>query len=541
MSFQKARGLLTRGNNKIAAGFLCLLLLRISGFGATCGPTNEIISNNMRLLAGNGDTIWVASLGSQGWGVNYTLNRGVSWKGQYLTCLESGIATITFGKGLLLAVQNQGNDRTVSSVWTYRHADSSTGSFTIKWNDSVMKNDSIMTNAVSAVYAGNRFYFACRSGGVAFWDPQSDPQHKSIRASLPGDAVFFDPATDFRAQHPRFGAYPSNVFSVDRFQSSTGAKILALTGPKLWFCDTTGTVWDSSVTTAFTDPGVKFIGFGYAFVNNAVRTPLLYAAAYYSQKPGTDTLLSLFRYHFGKGAWTLVLKDAPRAITPASRGYLYTAVNANELAAYRDSTSDTASVPASGLSQKLTDGDFIARLYKPAGLSKPDSIQDLLFVKTSDTAGNFYIAASGGNYSSDGLYSSYGEIPGMSTDSFRLDRHARVIKSGLGETYALPGIISDNTQMAGTNKTTFIYRLSRDAFVTIKIYDFAMHHVKTVVSGEYRLAMPTGRSTNPDRDAWDATTSSGRTVAPGLYYYSITTNTGERSFGKIVVAKGKSE
>ena len=543
MSFPKARGWLTRKNSLIPALSILLvpLFLRPSvsvGAQGTCRETGEIISNNMRILAGNGDTLWFASFGSQGWGVDYTLNHGESWAGSYLGCLESGVAAITFGKGTFLAIENLGNDRTITSVWTWNHATRKSGSVTLKWNDSVMINDSIVTSATQGTYAGNRFYFACQNGGVASWDPQTG----AIRAALPGDTVPFNPATSFRAQHPRFGNPSATVFSIDRCQSDSGLRLLALTEKRLWLCDTGLSRWDSSVTTALSDSTLVFRSFVYAFVNNAVHAarPVLYAAIRYSS-PGRLDTLSLFRYRFGTGKWTLALKDAPRAIAPAVQGFLYAVIGANQIAGYRDSIADTVFVKPTGLTEALSDADLFRRMTVHRNLEKPDSLQDILFVKTSDTAGNLFIATSGGNYSSDGLYSSYGEVPGKTLADFRLDRHAKDIKNGLGETYALPGILSDNYRLAGTSQTTFIYRLSRDAQVTIKIYDFTMQHVKTIVNNEPRKAMSTGRSTDPAHDVWDGTTTFGKPVAPGLYYFKITASTGERAFGKIIVAKGRSE
>ena len=51
------------------------------------------------------------------------------------------------------------------------------------------------------------------------------------------------------------------------------------------------------------------------------------------------------------------------------------------------------------------------------------------------------------------------------------------------------------------------------------------------------MPRPLGRSTVESEDNWDGTNARGRPVAPGVYYYKITTSTGERSFGKIVVAR----
>jgi flagellar hook assembly protein FlgD len=115
-----------------------------------------------------------------------------------------------------------------------------------------------------------------------------------------------------------------------------------------------------------------------------------------------------------------------------------------------------------------------------------------------------------------------------------------VIKGGLEETYALPGIITDDYRAPKASRTTFVYKLSRDANVTIRIYDYAMQYVKSVIENAQRkAATPLGRSTDGWLDVWDGTTASGRPVAPGVYYYKITVSTGERSFGKIVVAKGQ--
>jgi flagellar hook assembly protein FlgD len=130
-------------------------------------------------------------------------------------------------------------------------------------------------------------------------------------------------------------------------------------------------------------------------------------------------------------------------------------------------------------------------------------------------------------------------VPGSSTHEFTLLRRDKLIAAKLKETYALPGIISDNTGITGASGTTFVYKLGKDSRVTIRVYDFNMQHVRTVIENAPRkAATATGRSTDSKSDVWDGTTSSGRVVAPGVYYYKITTSSGERSFGKIVVAKG---
>ena len=101
------------GNNRLvavvaAAGFL--LWQSAVAFGQSCGPVSEIISNNMQYCAGSGDTLWVASY-RQGWGLNYTTNRGAAWGGYTLGCYANVAMTgIAFGGGTFAAILNPPED-----------------------------------------------------------------------------------------------------------------------------------------------------------------------------------------------------------------------------------------------------------------------------------------------------------------------------------------------------------------------------------------------------------------------------------------------
>jgi hypothetical protein len=68
-----------------------------------------------------------------------------------------------------------------------------------------------------------------------------------------------------------------------------------------------------------------------------------------------------------------------------------------------------------------------------------------------------------------------------------------------------------------------------------------MDLVKTIIRKKFRRAGDNGgqhgRSTVESEDWWDGRNSAGKMVAPGVYYYRISTDIGERAFGKIVVAK----
>ena len=104
-----------------------------------------------------------------------------------------------------------------------------------------------------------------------------------------------------------------------------------------------------------------------------------------------------------------------------------------------------------------------------------------------------------------------------------------------GEAYALPGVMRSGIH-GNHDKSVFVYRLKRDGDVTIKIYDYNMSLVKTVVRNERRVSSAE-RSTNPARDVWDGTNNAGKLVWPGVYYFKITSTGGERFFGRVILAK----
>jgi len=159
-------------------------------------------------------------------------------------------------------------------------------------------------------------------------------------------------------------------------------------------------------------------------------------------------------------------------------------------------------------------------------------INCILFLPNADDdgAGTLVIAATTGLYvcrQAKPLTGEYG--------NFYSVKYVRPIKSG--ESYALPGILRGSAD-GRYDKCVFVYTLKKDGKVTIKVYDYNMSLVKTVVNGESRKKGSDGaRSTNPLSDFWDGTNQGGKRVWPGVYYYKITSTGGDRLFGKIVLAK----
>jgi len=173
---------------------------------------------------------------------------------------------------------------------------------------------------------------------------------------------------------------------------------------------------------------------------------------------------------------------------------------------------------------------FASRIENASGFGGAYEIRDLGYsIVGSDTI--FTVATSAGF-----LYSTQAHVDELGKTPFAYVRRDRSLKAGLSESYAVPFIIRENIN------TIFEYSLSDDAHVTIDILDYNLDFVCRLVDDEPRLAgskSSSGQSTNRSKDFWDGSRSGtgGSTVAPGVYYYRITTNRGERGFGKIIVAK----
>lgn len=72
------------------------------------------------------------------------------------------------------------------------------------------------------------------------------------------------------------------------------------------------------------------------------------------------------------------------------------------------------------------------------------------------------------------------------------------------------------------------YQLPRAASVTIRIFDFAMNPVRTLIQNEMRRA-------GEDEDVWNGRTDTGARVANGVYFYSVEVAGEAPLRGKILV------
>ena len=96
--------------------------------------------------------------------------------------------------------------------------------------------------------------------------------------------------------------------------------------------------------------------------------------------------------------------------------------------------------------------------------------------------------------------------------------------------YAYPSPFSP---YASTRKGTTIHYLPpQTTNVTIKVYDFNMDLVKTVLNGVTRTG-----GVEADDDIWDGTNDKGEVVANGIYFFNIKLGTGEDWWGKVAMVK----
>lgn len=70
-----------------------------------------------------------------------------------------------------------------------------------------------------------------------------------------------------------------------------------------------------------------------------------------------------------------------------------------------------------------------------------------------------------------------------------------------------------------------------DASVTIRIYNFSMNYIKTVIQNAPRNRTLDGP---PDQQTWDGTDDNGNLLPNGVYFYSVEIDDEEPLFGKII-------
>ncbi len=175
--------------------------------------------------------------------------------------------------------------------------------------------------------------------------------------------------------------------------------------------------------------------------------------------------------------------------------------------------------------------DFSNRIENSSGFGGDYIVNDIAY-GSYGTESVFAVATSIGLlYSIDEHGDEADAVP------FNFFRKEIAISLGLDKVYAVPFIMNYE---AGNEVSFFKYALEENANVSIDIFDYNMDFVCRIIDNQPRSsAKTTGQSGERGSDFWDGTFSNdgGNTVAPGVYFFRITTDRGEQGFGKIIVAK----
>ena len=68
-----------------------------------------------------------------------------------------------------------------------------------------------------------------------------------------------------------------------------------------------------------------------------------------------------------------------------------------------------------------------------------------------------------------------------------------------------------------------------EASVTIRVFDFGMNYVKTIIQNA-----PRSRTIEGAPEFWDGTDDNGNLLPNGVYFYSVEMDNEEPLFGKII-------
>jgi WD40 repeat protein len=507
------------------------MLLTYKGVGAAdCSSIKGIASNDVVTLTGSRDTLWtltfeepdryaVNTLSGDG-NLSAKISDESNWNALYL-CNTKSIVSMAYKAGMTVAITDtvwhKPND---ILVFSKTDGTIKRRSVSFDWPGAVVNNDSMHVCAVDMTTDGKYFYFACLDGGVVQWDPITQKTMLFIPGMPPKpiESLVSDSMPDPKKR----------VTSV----STVNNDLLVITPGKVWKYTFDTQEWDSTITSAIDRSSYTFSSFYSAFINTREKKAPFYGMINVKEGTQKDTMI-LCKYDTAAHNWRVFMDKAPTSMTTGHDGILYMVFEGNRLEAFIDTSEIGATTvnPAPIVAQSAFQ-DSMIRAFE---IEYPEHITNILYTDLTDSTGNLWIATS------EGLFLSQNVNPKKIIRSCNLVKRAPSVASGLKKTYARPGILKSGIQDMKSSRAVFVYNLSKDARVTIRVYDYNMDHVKTVIDGKFRKAGnnggPMGRSTVESEDYWDGKTEGGKLVAPGIYYYKITTDKGERAFGKMIVAK----
>lgn len=502
--------------------------------------TNEVTGNDMRFVAGKGKALSMLSFNGFNYGFNYTddvRKDTIDWKGFHGVDAQHYIfgPPLVMGEGCALVCLKPDDDHTNSLfIYTFPNAYKKVPlAYNPEPFEKIVTNDTIFFAFFghTGVWFGNAFWVACYDGGL-------------VKVDVPGmNCSIFRPGKNKKSYS--FSSYVPDPDTAKHFPDSS-VRTIALTADDrslwvacekvLWRFDPQDTVWTTVNNPSF--PVTEYLGWK-AKVKDTNTT--LFTMVISQSNSAIDT--GFYAYAVTEKRWKrFITRDLiPVSFAVGARDYIYVLANKNtggnksekkELL-YKDSLSpqDTAQNVAYAKEDKNFNFDVrMSEATEKYGTDRSFTVSDFSYaISSQDT---FLYATT-----NIGLFYSLSEHSDeVNKRAFKYAGRYPPVSAGLKRTYAKPGII--NTYYP---KTEFVYNLAQDDDVTIDIFDFNMDHVVRIINDARRKAgihVATGRSTVPAEDTWDGTINNkgGRMVAPGVYYYKISTKKGTRAFGKIIVA-----
>lgn len=484
----------------------------------------EITSNEILELAARGDTLWMVTAR----GLNFTLGHQtpLRWQGyrtdDFLYEQDKGVTHVglAFGDGIAL-FPSAPDENGENGILAYDHTSGGVFSVKIPWNKEIFPDsfqDSISLYTRDIVWTPSGFWIAAEHAGIA------QLPIASIRTGILSPSVAYpgiDSLYAFNKFSPKnLGAPFDTTILIERiaatFDTAGTERIYALSASRIHRFTLSTRQWDTLGTT-ITNSGHTIERFLEPFTHRTDSGDLVLSICLVKNKGATSP--TLCRYDTTSSTWSVV----KAGVVDMSYGHgdtIYT-VAGDFVRALSPANPDQTLEINSEFNRRMLEAD--------PSLQVP-SVNDIAFEPTSAGSAYFWIATS------DGLYFSRDALTDEADGAaFTRENRAPFLEEGLSTTYFYPTILAPYQP-----KGYFAYNLAESAEVTIAVFDWNMDHVKTIIRDEFRRKgslRRDGRSTEKIEDFWDGTDRNGRPVAPGVYYYKISSTKGERAFGKIVVAK----
>lgn len=486
--------------------------------------SSSILSNDIHSISLSGDTLWAVT----SHGVCFSTNLSedtIIWFGNAEISAnfvknENGFAFLSIHDKSL----------TQDDFYIYNHSSLSGNLIKVPYNfdklNEQKQDDQFKLRLFinDALLVDSTFWIAAYDGGLLKYDFLQE----KLDLILPGEIILRDINTVSDALFPET---PNPVKRVGSVAQANSNELWVGSLKCLWIFNISDTTWDS---LGF--PDSELGNFDSIVGLNTLSDDSNTVIVHFLRKKSNDTTgMSeglLVQYNRLTAEWKKVNDNSYLVVESGSKNDIFASLWGFGSNLKRFSL-DSLGIMKLSTSESV----FKPRFDNAFGAPGNYSINDIAFSASGDSSILAIATSKGLFYSLDEYNDAIENI------SFRYIKRNVQLKRGLGETYSYPSIITGNAD-DGKDKAYFAYNLSKKAKVTIDIYDFNMDHVVRIIDEEIRGAgkdNPSGRSTDEEKDWWDGSVSNngGNFVPPGVYYYRIKSDEGERAFGKVIVSVSK--